>query len=90
MGEGTGWERDEVKAKPEFWRYGVWCTDYRGQQCRGKDLASTYVLHPHQRTRLSLILEETSRGDTRGLYCQGEIDRKGWGTKGARVATITS
>ena len=38
----------------------------RGQQCRGKDLASTYVLHPRWRTRLSLILEETSRGDTRG------------------------
>ena len=45
--------------------------EYRGQQHRGKDLASTYVLHPCQRTRLSLILEETSRGDTRGLYWQG-------------------
>ena len=65
-------ERDKLEAKPDSWRYGVWCTDYRGQQCRGKDLASTYVLHPHQRTRLSLILQETSRGDTRGLYCQGE------------------
>ena len=53
------------------------CTEDRGQQCRGKDLASTYVLRPHRRTRLSLISEETSRGDTRGLYCQGEIDRKG-------------
>ena len=35
-----------------------------------KDMASTYLLHPCQRTRLSLILEDTSRGDTRGLYCQ--------------------
>ena len=41
------------------------------QQHRDKDLASTYVLCPHRGTRLSLILEETSRGDTRGLYCQG-------------------
>ena len=49
----------------------MWCTDYGRQQHRGKDLASTYVLHPHQGTGLSLILEETSRGDTRGLYCQG-------------------
>ena len=48
------------------------CTDYGSWQHRGKDLASTYVLHPHQGTGLSLILEETSRGDTRGLYCQGE------------------
>ena len=47
------------------------CTDYRRQQHRGKDLTSTYVLHPHQGTELSLILEETSRGGTRGLYCQG-------------------
>ena len=42
-----------------------------GWQHRGNDLASTYVLCPCQRTRLSLILEKTSRGDTRGLYCQG-------------------
>ena len=41
-------------------------------QCRGKDLASTYVLHPYQGTGLSLISEESSRGNTRGLYCQGE------------------
>ena len=37
----------------------------------GKDLASTYVLHPRRGTGVSLISEETSRGDTRGLYCQG-------------------
>ena len=35
------------------------CMDYRGQQHRGKDF---YVLRPHQRTRLSLISEETSVG----------------------------
>ena len=45
-------------------------------QHRGKDLALTYVLCPHQGTGVSLILEESSRGDTRGLYCQGEIDRR--------------
>ena len=45
--------------------------EYGKQQHRGKDLASTYVLCPCQRTRLSLVSEETSRGDTRGLYCQG-------------------
>ena len=39
----------------------------RRWQCMGKDLASTYVLCPHQGTGLSLILEETSRGDTRGM-----------------------
>ena len=64
----------------ESWMYGgdvegvehrVWGMEDGGWQHRGKDLASTYVLHPHQRTRLSLILEETCRGDTRGLYCQG-------------------
>ena len=43
--------------------YGRW-------QCRGKDLASTYVLGPRQGTGVSLILEETSKEDTRGLYCQ--------------------
>ena len=43
---------------------------YRRQQHRGKDLASTYVLRPHQGTGLSSI-SETSSGDTRGLYCQG-------------------
>ena len=48
----------------------MWCTEDRRWQHRGKDLASTYVLHPYQGTRLSLILEETSKGDTRGLYCQ--------------------
>ena len=46
-------------------------TSYGRQQCRGKDLASTYVLCPRQKTGVSLILEKTSRGDTRGLYCQG-------------------
>ena len=45
--------------------------DYRRWQRKGKDLALTYVLCPCQRTGLSLISEETSRGDTRGLYCQG-------------------
>ena len=50
--------------------HGVQGVEYGGQQHRGKDLALTYVLHPCQRTRLSPILEETSRGDTRGLYCQ--------------------
>ena len=46
------------------------CMDYRRWQHRGKDLASTYVLCPCQGTGLSLNLEETSMGDTRGLYCQ--------------------
>ena len=55
--------------------------DYRGWQHRGKDLASTYVLHPHWRTRLSLILEETSKGDTRNCIFRGEIDRKGQRTE---------
>ena len=44
---------------------------YRRWQHRGKDLASTYVLCPRQGTEVSLILEESSREDTRGLYCQG-------------------
>ena len=58
---------------------------------RGKDLASIYVLHPYWRTGLSLILAETSRGDTRGLYCQGEIDKKEQGVIGdTRAMTITS
>ena len=47
------------------------CIEYGRWQHRSKDLASTYVLRPCQGTGLSLILEETSRGDTRGLYCQG-------------------
>ena len=69
----------------------VWGMEYRGQQHRGKDLALTYVLHPHQRRKSSLISEETSRGDTRGLYCQGENDRKGQGTiSNDKVMTITS
>ena len=37
---------------------------YRRRQNRGKDLALTYVLHPCQGTGVSLILEESSRGDT--------------------------
>ena len=49
----------------------------RGWQHRGKDLALTYALHPHQRIRLSLILEETSRGDTKGLYCQRGDQQEG-------------
>ena len=53
------------------WEHRVWGTEYRGWQCKGKDLASTYVLCPCHKTRLSLILEGTSRKDTRGLYCQG-------------------
>ena len=53
-----------------------WNAEYRELQHKGKDLASTYVLHPCQGTGLSLISEETSRGDTRGLYCQGGIGRK--------------
>ena len=57
----------------------MWCIDYGGWQHRGKDLASTYVLCSHQRTRLSLNLEETSRGDTRGLYCQGGRSMEGIG-----------
>ena len=41
-----------------------------GQQCRGEDLTLTYVLRPCQRTRLSLILKETSRGD-KGIVLSG-------------------
>ena len=48
-------------------------------QRRGKDLASTYVLCPCQGAGLSLILEETSRGDTWGLYCQGGDQQEGIG-----------
>ena len=33
----------------------VWGMEYGGQQHRGKNLASTYVLHPCWRTGLSLI-----------------------------------
>ena len=51
------------------------CTEDGRRQHRGKDLASTYVLHPCQGTGLSLILEELSRGDTRGLYCQERNSR---------------
>ena len=58
---------------------GVWNIEYRGLQHRDKDLASTYVLYPCWRTRLSLILEETSRGDTRGLYCQEGEQQEGTG-----------
>ena len=67
----------EFKATPESGRYGggVECRvqgmEYGGLHHRGKDLASTYVLHPCWITRLSLISEETSRGGTWGLYCQG-------------------
>ena len=62
----------------------MWCTHYRRWQHRGKDLASTHVLCPHQGTGLSSILEKTSRGDTRELYCQrgGMTGRnKGLGVK---------
>ena len=47
------------------------CTEDRRWQHRGKDLASAYVLHPHRGTGLSLISEETRRGDTSRLYSQG-------------------
>ena len=53
--------------------------DYGGQQHMGKDLASTYVLHPGWRPRLFLITEEISRGDTWGLYCQGGDQQEGIG-----------
>ena len=49
----------------------MWCMGYRRRQHRGKDLASTFMLCPHQGTGLSLISEETSSGDTKGVYCQG-------------------
>ena len=38
---------------------------------RVRTWASTYVLRPCQGTGVSLISEEISRGDTRGLYCHG-------------------
>ena len=59
------------EVRRECYRGRVWCMEDGRWQHRGKDLASTYVLRPCQGTRLSLISEETSRGDTRGLYCQG-------------------
>ena len=71
-------ERDKVKATPESGRcrgnvkgveWGAQSAvyEYRRWQHRGKDLASTYVLCPCRGTGLSLILEESSRGDTRRL-----------------------
>ena len=47
----------------------VWGMECGGLQHRGRDLASIYVLHPCQRTRLSLISGKTKQGDRRGLYC---------------------
>ena len=61
--------------------HGVWGMKHRGQQHRGKDLASTYALCPHQRTSLSSNLEETSRGDTRECIVRAENNRKEQGTK---------
>ena len=46
----------------------VWGMECGGLQHRGRDSASTYVLHPG----LSLISGETKQGDTMGLYCQEE------------------
>ena len=50
----------------------VWGMECGGLQHRGRDSASTYVLHPCQRTRLYIISVETKQGDTMGLYCQEE------------------
>ena len=41
----------------------VWGMKCGGLQHRGWDSASTYVLHPGQRTRSSLISGETKQGD---------------------------
>ena len=61
--------------------HGVQGTEYGGQQHRGEDLASTYVLCPCWRTRLSSIWRRQA-GETQGNYIvRGENNRKKQGTK---------